>query len=255
MSVASGKRGSTQQQPEVTIAQLQRHWQKLLAVEEDLRKKEQQARALEASGKFEEAKSFRAAQIDSVRLNVEKMKGLLRSSLWNAQQKQKETATSSTPSAKTEETPHAPATQQPEPVTQSPKKTAAVPAVVGTVAESSGSAHTRMSSQPQPPVQGQPPQPPVSIIPPSASPQMKAQMQKLVDQRNRTPRIPSASVPSGESGSGPTTAPSPGAHWRGFLSWKGSDSGTHMRREMQTYVMFAFTPNAPDPKWVPAVYA
>ena len=74
---------------------------------------------------------------------------------------------------------------------------------------------------------------------PSGTP--ASQMQQLMDQRNRTPQMPSTTVTPMEQG-GPPNALQPGTLtvsgvWRGLLSWRGVDSGTNQKREMQTWVV------------------
>jgi hypothetical protein len=82
------------------------------------------------------------------------------------------------------------------------------------------------------------------------SPLLAAQMQKLIDQHNKaTAHVPSINTPAVTMSEQPTPAPSSttagqGAppHWKGLLTWSGSDSGTHARRDMQASVVI-FTKN------------
>lgn len=94
-------------------------------------------------------------------------------------------------------------------------------------------------------------------VPPNTSPQMAAaHMQKLIEQRNRTPVLSKASIPGpqqpgaehGQSvgnvaGVGGVTpqAPTGTGHqasvWKGTLSWRGSDSETQARKELRAQVI------------------
>lgn len=111
----------------------------------------------------------------------------------------------------------------------------------------------------------QQPQPklPMQQLPTNVNPQIAVQMQKMLEQRNRTPRMPSANLgaPVPEPVAGPSmgmvnvnpTPPAPapaqkGPFWRGYLKWSGTESGTNIRREMFTQVLMQapFHNNIPD---------
>ena len=114
-----------------------------------------------------------------------------------------------------------------------PKPIPPAPSVAGT-------SRTRTPSQTQPPLAQ------VPMVPSGTPSQLAAQMQKLVDQRNRTPRMSAGSIPHEQP---PPSAVQPGAgrpppEWKGILSWKGTDPMSGQRREMQTWVALKLSPQA-----------
>lgn len=122
----------------------------------------------------------------------------------------------------------------------SPKPTPSVPAAAGI-------SRTRTPSQTQQPL------PQAPIVPSGTSPQLAAQMQKLVavNQHNRTPRTSAGNLPSQEqpppsaiqAGTG-----RPPSEWKGLLAWKGTDPMSGQRREMQTWVALKLSPQADNVK-------
>lgn len=79
--------------------------------------------------------------------------------------------------------------------------------------------------------------------PPAGSPQMNAQMVKVMEQHKRTPHMSNAAIPPEPvPAMAKPTPPGQPSHWRGLFTWSGSDSGTHVRREMQASVIMAPMP-------------
>lgn len=96
--------------------------------------------------------------------------------------------------------------------------------------------------------------PPGMQIPPNMTPEVAAQMQKLIQQTNRPghpnmppqlplqpqqpqpqPPAPASQPPQQQPTPGPGQMP-PGS-WQGMLSWRGTDSETHIRKDVQARVI------------------
>jgi hypothetical protein len=179
--------------------------------------KEQQAREAETAGHHERARSLRE-EIAKMRANYDHLNRTL-PSIIASQLSGSAPSGSNTKSESQATTPKAP------------------------VAALTSPAHPAAPLNPSQPQSAPEQQPPITLA--GASPQMAAQMKKLIDSsRNRTPRIPSATVPSAEPSSSTVTAP-PGRQvvWRGAISWKGSDSATHEQRNMQAFIQTQWKSN------------
>ncbi|KAI0084114.1 hypothetical protein BDY19DRAFT_556409 [Irpex rosettiformis] len=230
------------------------------------KKMSQQARTAataEAEGRHEEAKRIRE-NLDKTMVSLQKLKAVAASvSKFKMQQQQQQSSLHGPPPQPGNAVPSG---SIPQSINASPQKErtasptlqplqpsvpAARPLTSSTLPHASPQ---RPAAQPhtQPPPVQQPGQAPApsKMLPPQASPQMATQMQKLIEQRNRAaPHVPPTNTP-GLSLAGQNVAPTlphgggvqgPLPHWRGLLTWSGSDSGTHVRRDMQASV--AMLPN------------
>ncbi|KAI0363607.1 hypothetical protein BV20DRAFT_975507 [Pilatotrama ljubarskyi] len=105
--------------------------------------------------------------------------------------------------------------------------------------------------------------PPGVQIPPNVKPEVAAQMQKLLEAKNRPshlglqpqltpqpqPQLPSqppaAAPTSTAQGQAPAGAQAPNI-WHGMLSWTGTDSETHVRKDVQARVIMEGRSQVPD---------
>ncbi|KAI0782306.1 hypothetical protein C8Q75DRAFT_811741 [Abortiporus biennis] len=94
-------------------------------------------------------------------------------------------------------------------------------------------------------------------LPPNASPQVAAQMQKLLEQQRKTPRMGNAQIPAPvqqpkqQQPEQIQSAPQPQSIakiWRGIISYKGLDSGTHVRKDLQAHVAIGFHAKSHTPE-------
>lgn len=81
---------------------------------------------------------------------------------------------------------------------------------------------------PPPTAPGQPGQQTVHT---TMTPDVAAQMQKLIEQNNRFPKQPSNAPQA------PDAQPQRPGHWQGTLTWRGFDSETHARKDVHTRVI------------------
>ena len=237
------------------------------------RKVVQQARmatVAESEGRHEEAKKIRDS-LQNTMASIKKLKELLTTSMnqlkMQQQQQQQQqqqppgegsaggsgstgTALSSSMSQAMNISPRKEPTALPTPI-QQPMPPTAVPSAVTLphVSPQRPAAQPHIPLSAQQTTQGSAPS---NMVPPQASPLMAAQMQKLIEQRNRaTPHMPPANIPTlGQPAQASTSAPpqapvggpqGQSSHWKGLLTWSGSDSGTHARKNMQASV--AMLPN------------
>lgn len=205
---------------------------KVREVDGTLKQKEELALAAERAGNHEEARHLREQQ-EAARVKVDRLKRIIYNSIKGPTShpvKSEETALSS------------PSKAQPGPGSSlSPPKP--IHTLPGSNVPEAGPSHVRTPSQ------GQQSQPQAPMLPSGTPPQLASQMQKLMEQRNRTPRMPSAtvSVPEQPLASSIQAVPmSIPNGWRGFLSWRGVDSGTNQKREMQTFVQLVFQQRKPN---------
>ena len=191
---------------------------KLRVMEEAVKKREEMALAAEKVGNIEEARKIRAAQAQT-KETYDKAKLIIMNTLRSAHAphatKSEETSASSPSKSRTGDN------------SSPPKPVSALP----------GPSHSRTPSQ------DHQQQSQVPLLPSGTPSQLATQMQKLVDQRNRTPHMPSTTVSPVEQPHAPVVQPGPTLPpntWRGFLSWRGVDSGTNQRREMKTLIQLTF---------------
>lgn len=91
--------------------------------------------------------------------------------------------------------------------------------------------------------------PPGMQIPPNMTPEVAAQMQKLIEQKNRPghlnmppqqpqpqPQPPAAASQPQSQPPGPGPGQPQAGSWQGMLSWRGTDSETHIRKDVQARV-------------------
>ena len=238
-------------QSEVTAAlqsldmdKIQKLVAKIQSLEADLRPKEETARNLEASGKVEEARLYRQLNILPIRTNTEKLKGIVRTVMAakTAEKEKEKAGKSQTVSAGAVDGSSAP---QPPPPSGGAGSNIAISSTAPSSGQTNVPADTPNPMNARPPSQPQPPVPPQgSVLPSNAPPQVAAQMRKLIEQQNRTPRMPTAApVPPTNVNMPPTPLQTGMIRpniWRGALTWKGFDATSHVRREMQAMVQVQF---------------
>ncbi|KAI0762050.1 hypothetical protein BC629DRAFT_1597128 [Irpex lacteus] len=224
--------------------------------EKKMAQQEAMAKAAEAAGQLEEAKKIREA-LGKTMFSMQKFRDIVRQvELRKAQERQQQRRPEMAQSGEVVNPNQAPPGSASQPIIISPKREptalpapsspSTVPAHIPPGAVPSHLSPQRAAAQVHAPPPTHVPGPaPSTVRPPQASPQMATQMQKLIEQRNRaTPHVPPANAPGmalPQQSPAPPQAPVGGGpaqlpHWRGLLTWSGSDSGTHVRREMRASV-------------------
>ncbi|EKM57894.1 uncharacterized protein PHACADRAFT_251806, partial [Phanerochaete carnosa HHB-10118-sp] len=228
----------------VDMEKMQKLVLRVQALEADLKPKEEIARNLEAAGKVEEARLYRQEHILPIRTNTEKLKGIVRTVMAvKANEKAGKPQTTSAGGADDSS-----ASQPPPPPPSGAgglvSNTASSAAQVNTLMDTPSLSNARPISQPQLSTQTSPVPLPGPPLPSGTSPQVAAQMRKLIEQQNRTPRIPSAASGLSTNANMQPTLLGMGAIrpniWRGTLTWKGFDATSHVRRELQATVHIQF---------------
>lgn len=193
--------------------------------------------ALEAEGKFEEAKTIREAlQRHMQALAV--WKNRIAASARGQKQPQGQSPTPGGVTNSSGINPPASASPSKEITSQSPNATLLTPHM----REAKVNPHPAATASPlrtpaQPLIAPHVQESTSPVIPQAASPQTAAQMQRLIEPRDRTPLMTNAAVLQDQGQPPHSISAQPVApHWRGFLTWSGSDSGTHVRRDMQASV-------------------
>ncbi|KAI0346315.1 hypothetical protein BDW22DRAFT_742100 [Trametopsis cervina] len=231
--------------PQATNVALQKFMERLKASEAKMATDAHLADVAEAEGRHEDAKALRE-QLHNTKLSLAKVRDALKKNWEKHKQTQEKGGpgpSSSTSSGPANVSPK----KEPMSVQIPPPPTTTLPPAVppsrptAPASQPPAASPIRLPAQIAPHQQGTPAGPPMG--PPAASPRVAAQMQKLIEQRNRTPHMPPSTIPGppeqGPSVNRPMNNQVP--HWKGLLTWSGSDSETHVRRDMQASV--AMLPN------------